>query len=94
MTKVNLPLTKKEKRVLDFIIGYVVYNGFAPTRQEIGTNFGFTPQGAQKFIQNLISKGKIKLVKQRGKNLTSRNIVVLKNKTGMYDYIVDNSHVK
>ena len=77
MAKVNLPLTKKEEDVFVYLLGYIVDYGYSPTRQEVGNKFEITPQGAQKFIQSLIDKGKIKTVKQRGKHRTTRNIVIV-----------------
>lgn len=75
----NLPLTEREEEVLAYILGYVVDYGYSPTRQEIGDRFNITPQGAQKFVRGLIDKGRIKVVKQRGKKRSFRNIVIVEN---------------
>lgn len=77
MAKINLPLTKREEDIFAYILGYIVDNGYSPTRQELGDKFEITPQGAQKFVQALIDKGKIRAVKQRGKLRTPRNIVIV-----------------
>lgn len=80
MAKINLPLTKREEDVFAYILGYIVDNGFAPTRQEIGDHFKITPSGSQKFIQSLEDKGRIIILKEKGKRI-ARNIAVVENKT-------------
>lgn len=78
MAKINLPLTKREEDVFAFILGYIVDNEFSPTRQEIADEFMISVQGAQKFVQNLINKGKVRTIKQRGKQRTHRNLMIVK----------------
>jgi len=80
MARINLPLTKREEDVFAYILGYIVDNGWAPTRQEIATKFEITPPGAQKFIQALEDKGRIVTIKENGKRI-ARNIAVVENKT-------------
>lgn len=80
MAKINLPLTKREEDVFAYILGYIVDNKWAPTRQEIATHFGITPPGAQKFIQALEDKGRIVTIKEDGKRI-ARNIAVVENRT-------------
>lgn len=75
-----LPLTKREEDVFAFILGYIVDNRVAPTRQEIADKFKFTPPGAQKFIQALEDKGRIITIKSDGKRM-NRNIVIIENQT-------------
>lgn len=79
MAKVNSPLTKREEDVFAYILGYIVDYKYSPTRQEIGDKFKITPMGAQKFIQALSDKGKIKILKKVG-GLIKRNIVIVENK--------------
>ncbi len=38
-------LTDKQQKILDFLSAYTEENGFAPSRQEIATNFGFSSLG-------------------------------------------------
>ncbi len=76
MARINLPLTKREEDVFAYILGYIVDNGYSPTRQEIADKFEITPPGAQKFIQALEDKGRIITVKEDGKRI-ARNIVIV-----------------
>jgi len=78
MAKINLPLTKREEDIFAYVLGFIVDNGYSPTRQEIADKFEFTPMGAQKFIQALADKGKIKVLKKRGGKVW-RNIVIVEN---------------
>lgn len=80
MAKINLPLTKREEDVFAYILGYIMDNGFSPTRQEIADHFEITPSGSQKFIQALENKGRIIILKEEGKRI-ARNIAVVENKT-------------
>jgi len=76
MVKNRLPLTEKENQVLDFILNYIATFGYSPTRKEIGDKFKITPQGGQKFVMALISKGQLKTIQEENKRL-SRNIVAV-----------------
>jgi len=78
--KNHLPLTEREQEVFAYILGYIVDNGYSPTRQEIANKFEFTPQGAQKFVQSLVDKGRIVIIKH-GKSNIARNIVIVENAT-------------
>lgn len=78
--KREMPLTKREQDIYAFILGYIVDNGWSPTRQEIADNFKFSPTASQKFLDALSDKGKIRLLKGEGKRI-NRNIVLI-NKLG------------
>jgi len=78
--KAYLPLTEREEEVFAYILGYIVDNGYSPTRQEIADHFKFTPPGAQKFIQSLEDKGRIITIKNDGKRI-NRNIVIVEKRT-------------
>jgi repressor LexA len=52
-----LPLTAKEKEVLEFIEGFVQGRGIAPTFQEIKANFGFASfNSVQRYLKQLEEK--------------------------------------
>src|SRR4051812_9454922 len=52
-----LPLTEKEKDVLEFIEGFIGHRGIAPTFQEIKQNFGFASfNSVQRYLKQLQSK--------------------------------------
>jgi len=55
-------LTKKQKKVLDYVINYTKDNGFSPTVREIADEFGFSsPATAHEHLQNLKDKGFLKI---------------------------------
>lgn len=57
----SIQLTKRQKQILDFINGFIVNNGYAPTFAEIGKNFGLSsPATIHQHIQALIDKGYLK----------------------------------
>ncbi|GAB4272013.1 MAG: transcriptional repressor LexA [Deferrisomatales bacterium] len=54
-------LTPKQKRVLEFVVGYVEAHGFAPTQQEIAQAFGFRSLGTvQNYLVRLERQGFLK----------------------------------
>jgi|GEM_PF-3310399 len=74
MNLTHLPLTKKESDILAYIYGYIDDNGYSPTRQEIADNISkdkikITPQGISYFINQLVAKKKIKLIKDKRRNI-------------------------
>jgi len=77
MITAKMPLTNREEDIFAYILGYVVDWGYSPTRQEIATKFEMTPPGAQKFVQALADKGRIRLRKERGKERSNRNIIII-----------------
>ncbi len=54
-------LTKRQKQILDFIIGFIEDNGYAPTFQEIGDYFDLSsPATIHQHIKALEDKGYLK----------------------------------
>lgn len=57
-------LTKKQKKVLDFIVEQIRFNGSPPTIREIVKHFGFSSPGSPRVHLNaLVRKGYIRLKK-------------------------------
>src|SRR4051812_3267639 len=57
----NMPLTKRQKEILDFLEGFVVENGYPPSFEEIARNFGYTSLATvHEHLENLRSKGYIR----------------------------------
>jgi len=74
MNLTHLPLTKKESDILAFIYGYIDDNKYSPTRQEIADHISkgkneITSQGVSYFINQLVAKHKLKLAKNRRRNI-------------------------
>ncbi|MFH1701873.1 MAG: transcriptional repressor LexA [Nitrospirota bacterium] len=61
-------LTRKQRKVLEFLISYTKKYGYPPTIREIGEHFGFFWTAARGFLQSLARKGFIKInpTKSRG----------------------------
>lgn len=56
-----MSLTKKQKQVYDFIVGYIEENDFSPTQTEIKEHFGFKSLGSvQDYIRYLTNAGYLK----------------------------------
>ena len=56
-----MPLTKRQKEILDFLEGFVVENGYPPSFEEIARNFGYTSLATvHEHLENLRSKGYIR----------------------------------
>jgi len=63
-------ITKKQKRVLDYIASYIGAQGVAPTYEEIAEHFGYRSKGTvHKHITNLEEKGYIKKDWNRSRGL-------------------------
>jgi repressor LexA len=57
-----LPLSAKEKAVLEFIQGFQTSSGISPSFQEIKENFGFASfNSVQNYLKQLTAKGYIKI---------------------------------
>ncbi len=57
-----LPLSLKEKGVLEFLEQYMAHKGVSPTYQEICSHFGFASYNSvQRYLKQLESKGYIRL---------------------------------
>lgn len=68
-----MPLTRRQKQILDFLQGYIRANGFAPSFEEIAEQFDFRSLATvHEHLSNLERKGYI----QRGHN-ESRAIEVM-----------------
>ena len=61
-------LTRKQRKVLEFLTSYAKKYGYPPTIREIGEPFGFFWTAARGFLQSLARKGFIKInpTKSRG----------------------------
>jgi repressor LexA len=61
-------LTKKQKRIVEFLKSYVKEHGYPPTMREIGAYFGFTWPAAKGHLVALKKKGLIRInpFKSRG----------------------------
>ena len=61
-------LTRKQRKVLEFLISYTKKYGYPPTIREIGEHIGFFWTAARGFLQSLARKGFIKInpTKSRG----------------------------
>lgn len=65
-----LPLTRRQREVLDFIVGYLRLRRIAPTLQEIADHFGFSSTAsAQKHVLALQAKGHLQREKHRRRGL-------------------------
>jgi len=71
--KVNaqMPLTPKQKRVLDFINKFTVKHGYAPSLQEIADYLNKSISTAQHFIEELQAKGYLQKKKNIARGITS-----------------------
>ena len=58
-----LPLTARQRQILDWIRGYLEATGMPPTRAELAQGLGFsTPSSAEDHLQALARKGAIEMV--------------------------------
>jgi repressor LexA len=56
-----MPLTKRQKQILDFLQGYLAEHGYAPSFEEIAGHFGFASLATvHEHLENLRSKGYIR----------------------------------
>lgn len=54
----SVPLTKRQKEILDYVGCHIQRKGYAPTIQEIGARFGLSsPATVHKHLTNLQEKG-------------------------------------
>ena len=57
----GIKITKKQQRILDFIVDYTNKNGISPTYREIGTGLGLkSVASVAEHIDNLVAIGAIK----------------------------------
>lgn len=53
-----MALTRRQKQILDFIREFIEANGYSPSLEEIGTNFGLSSVATvHKHVTNLVRKG-------------------------------------
>ena len=56
-----MPLTKRQKQILDFLDGYLGENGYAPSYEEIAAHFGYASLATvHEHLENLKRKGYIR----------------------------------
>src|SRR5829696_4814196 len=73
-----LPLTKRQREILDFLNEFIQQHGYAPSLEEIGRKFGLSSLATvHKHLTNLQEKGFIKRAWNR-----SRSVEMVPNKTG------------
>ena len=56
-----MPLTKRQKEILDFLEGFLAENGYSPSFEEIAKHFGYTSLATvHEHLENLRQKGYIR----------------------------------
>lgn len=55
-----LPLTDRQREVLDFVKGFAAENGYPPTVREVGAHFGLVPRSVFDHLKALARKGYIR----------------------------------
>jgi repressor LexA len=73
-------LTKKQRKVLEFLTSYTKKYGYPPTIREIGEHFGFLWTAARGHLQSLERKGFIKITPSRSRGI---DIIGLKPTEGL-----------
>lgn len=63
-------LTKKQKKVLDFITSFIQQNGYSPSIRDIARHFKLTPRGAHIHVLALEKKGYITRNPNRSRSIT------------------------
>ena len=64
-----LPLTPKQKRVLDIITASIAANGYAPTRAELSIRLGKSANAVNDLVHQLAAKGAIVLYERRHRGI-------------------------
>src|ERR1700712_4002706 len=73
-----LPLTKRQREILDYLNQFIQQNGYAPSLEEIGRRFGLSSLATvHKHLTNLQEKGFIKRAWNR-----SRSVEMVSTRTG------------
>src|SRR6201987_6358801 len=73
-----LPLTKRQREILDFLTDFIQKNGYAPSLEEIGHRFGLSSLATvHKHLTNLQEKGFIRRAWNR-----SRSVEMVPTRTG------------
>src|SRR5205814_3015450 len=64
-----LPLTKRQREILDYLNEFIQQNGYAPSLEEIGKRFGLSSLATvHKHLTNLQEKGFIKRAWNRSRS--------------------------
>src|SRR4026207_1077470 len=65
-----LPLTKRQREILDFLNDFIQQHGYAPSLEEIGRRFSLSSLATvHKHLTNLQEKGFIKRAWNRGRSV-------------------------
>src|ERR1035437_6392527 len=73
-----LPLTKRQREILDYLNEFITQHGYAPSLEEIGRRFGLSSLATvHKHLTNLQEKGFIKRAWNR-----SRSVEMIPTRTG------------
>src|SRR3954463_543134 len=73
-----LPLTKRQREILDYLNDFIQQHGYAPSLEEIGKKFGLSSLATvHKHLTNLQEKGCIKRAWNR-----SRSVEMVATKSG------------
>ena len=73
-----LPLTKRQREILDYLNEFISQHGYAPSLEEIGRRFGLSSLATvHKHLTNLQEKGFIKRAWNR-----SRSVEMVPTRTG------------
>ena len=65
----RLPLTSRQREVLEFIRKFMVQEGYPPTVREIGAHFGFVPRSVFDHLKALERKGYLRRVASKSRSL-------------------------
>ena len=66
----GIKITKKQQRILDFIVDYIDKNGVSPTYREIMTGLDMkSPAGVAEHIDNLVALGALRKNTESGRLL-------------------------
>ncbi len=64
-----LPLTARQREVLEFIRQFVAHVGYPPTVREIGAHFGFVPRSVFDHLKALERKGYLRRIASKSRSL-------------------------
>src|SRR5574341_773168 len=65
----RLPLTSRQREILEFIRHFMVQAGYPPTVREIGAHFGFVPRSVFDHLKALERKGYLRRVASKSRSL-------------------------
>lgn len=65
----RLPLTSRQREVLEFIRKFMTQEGYPPTVREIGAHFGFVPRSVFDHLKALERKGYLRRVASKSRSL-------------------------